>query len=124
MLFRSDLLRTPTNRGGETYENVVAFLDHMKKAEWTATELRRGLAANGVNVTAKKLSDVTNYLVRAGRHEVMEGRARSRHVVVEFPSYDAAIACYGSPEYQAAKALSRGNAEFDMLALEGYDGKN
>ena len=64
------------------------------------------------------------YLVRAGRYEVMEGRARTRHVVMEFPSYDAALACCRSPEYQAAKALRLGKAEIDLLVIEGYDGKS
>lgn len=63
------------------------------------------------------------YLVRAGRYQVVEGRARTRHVVVEFPSYDAALACYHAPEFQAAKALCAGKATFDLLAIEGYDGK-
>jgi uncharacterized protein (DUF1330 family) len=62
------------------------------------------------------------FLVRGGKREVTEGRARSRSVVVEFPSYDAALACYRSPEYQAAKNLRDGNAAFDMVAVEGYDG--
>lgn len=63
------------------------------------------------------------YLVRAGRYEVMEGRARTRHVVVEFPSFEAALACYRSADYQAARALCAGKAEFDMLVIEGYDGR-
>jgi uncharacterized protein (DUF1330 family) len=63
------------------------------------------------------------YLVRAGRYEVTEGRMRSRHVVLEFPSYDAALACYRSPEYQAAKALRMGKADIDLVVIEGYDGK-
>jgi uncharacterized protein (DUF1330 family) len=63
------------------------------------------------------------YLVRAGRGEVMEGRQRSRTVVLEFPSYEAALACYHSPEYQAAKALRQGKAEADLVVIEGYDGK-
>ena len=62
------------------------------------------------------------YLVRAGRSELMEGRQRSRTVVIEFPSYEAAVACYRSPEYQAAKALRQGKAGADIVALEAYDG--
>lgn len=64
------------------------------------------------------------YLVRAGRYEVKEGDARTRHVVLKFPSYDAALACYQSPEYQGAKALRMGKADIDLLVIEGYDGKN
>jgi uncharacterized protein (DUF1330 family) len=62
------------------------------------------------------------YLVRAGQQEVTEGRARSRIVVLEFPSYDAALACYRSPAYQAAKKLREGKAEADLVVVEGYDG--
>ena len=62
------------------------------------------------------------YLVRGGRHEVMEGKARSRMVVLEFPSYAAALGCYRSAEYQAAKKLREGNAEADIVVVEGYDG--
>jgi uncharacterized protein (DUF1330 family) len=63
------------------------------------------------------------YLVRAGRCEVMEGRQRSRTVVMEFPSYDAALACYRSPEYQKAKRLRDGKADADLVVIEGYGGE-
>jgi uncharacterized protein (DUF1330 family) len=62
------------------------------------------------------------FLVRGGRQQVMEGHVRSRSVVMEFPSYETALACYRSPEYQAAKALRQGKAEIDLLVIEGYDG--
>ena len=62
------------------------------------------------------------FLVRGGRQEVTEGRARSRTVVMEFPSYESALACYRSPEYQAAKALREGKAEVDLVVIEAYDG--
>jgi uncharacterized protein (DUF1330 family) len=62
------------------------------------------------------------YLVRGGRCEVTEGRARRRIVVLEFPSYEAALACYRSPDYQAAKKLREGVAEADVIVTEGYDG--
>jgi uncharacterized protein (DUF1330 family) len=62
------------------------------------------------------------YLVRGGRRDVMEGRARDRIVVLEFPSYEAALGCYRSPEYLAAKKLREGKAEADVIVIEGYDG--
>ena len=63
------------------------------------------------------------FLVRGGRQEVTEGQARTRTVVLEFPSYEAAVACYRSPDYQAAKALRQGKADADLVVVEGYDGK-
>ena len=62
------------------------------------------------------------FLVRGGAREVPEGKARARTVVLEFPSYEAALACYRSPEYQAAKKLRDGKAEVDLVIVEGYDG--
>jgi uncharacterized protein (DUF1330 family) len=62
------------------------------------------------------------FLVRGGTREVVEGKVRGRTVVLEFPSYQAALACYRSPEYQAAAALRKGKAELDLFIIEGYDG--
>jgi len=62
------------------------------------------------------------FLVRGGRREVVEGSVRARTVVLEFPSYQAALACYRSPDYQAAAALRKGKAELDLVIIEGYDG--
>ena len=42
-------------------------------------------------------------LVRSQKFEVPEGSSRSRQVVVEFPDYASALACYHSPEYQTNK---------------------
>lgn len=62
------------------------------------------------------------YVVRAGRHEAVEGVCRSRLVVIEFPDYQAALACYRSPEYQHAITLRQGHAVADIAIVEGYDG--
>ena len=62
------------------------------------------------------------YVVRAGRHEAVEGTCRSRLVVIEFPDYEAAVACYRSPEYQHAITLRRDHAVADIAVVEGYDG--
>ena len=62
------------------------------------------------------------FLVRGGAREVPEGKVRGRTVVLEFPSFDAALACYRSAEYQAAKRLRDGKGELDLIIVEGYDG--
>src|SRR5262249_12126499 len=62
------------------------------------------------------------FLVRGRRQEVVEGKQRSAPGVREFPSYEAALACYRSPGYQAAKALRLGKAEVDLIIVEGVEG--
>lgn len=62
------------------------------------------------------------FLVRGGQFENPEGNARSRNVVIEFPSYEAALACYHSEGYQAAKALRDPVSTGDIVIVEGYDG--
>jgi uncharacterized protein (DUF1330 family) len=62
------------------------------------------------------------FLVRAGRFENPEGASRTRNVVVEFPSYQAALDCYRSPAYQAAVQLRLPVSAVDMVVIEGYDG--
>ena len=62
------------------------------------------------------------FVVRGGQNELVEGRGRDRNVVLEFPSYEQALACYRSPEYQPVKALRAAASEADILIIEGYDG--
>jgi len=62
------------------------------------------------------------FVVRAGRFEAPEGSARARNVVIEFPDYATALACYNSPEYQANIKVRQPNATADILIIEGYDG--
>lgn len=62
------------------------------------------------------------YLARAGQFEVVEGRARPRNTIVEFPSYQAAVDCWHSPEYQAVKALRENAGLVDITIVEGYEG--
>lgn len=62
------------------------------------------------------------FLVRGGKGDVVEGAFRQKVVVLEFPSVEAARACYDSPEYQAAKALRAPASAADLVIIEGYDG--
>jgi uncharacterized protein (DUF1330 family) len=62
------------------------------------------------------------FLVRAGRYENPEGGSRTRNVVIEFPSYQAALDCWYSPGYQEAMKLRLPVSTVDMVIIEGYDG--
>jgi uncharacterized protein (DUF1330 family) len=63
------------------------------------------------------------FLVRGGRYEIPEGASRTRHVVIEFPSYQAALDCWKSPEYQRALKLRQPVSTIDLVIIEGYEGQ-
>ena len=58
------------------------------------------------------------FLARGSRYVQLEGNDRARNVVARFPSVEAAVACYNSPEYQAALDHARDAAERDLLVVE------
>jgi uncharacterized protein (DUF1330 family) len=62
------------------------------------------------------------FVVRGGKFENPEGTAYTRNVVIEFPDYDAALACYRSPEYQENLKKRLPHSTADFLIIEGYDG--
>lgn len=62
------------------------------------------------------------FLVRGGPFENPEGSSRARNVVVEFPTYQAALDCWNSPAYQRARAIRQPISTGDVVIIEGYDG--
>lgn len=60
-----------------------------------------------------------NFLARGGALTELEGKARARNVVIEFPSVQHAIDCYNSPEYQAAAKIRQEVADAEMVIVEG-----
>lgn len=62
------------------------------------------------------------FLVRAGAFETLEGSSRSRNVVIEFPTYQMALDCYRSAEYQEALKIRLPVAKGDLVIIEGYEG--
>lgn len=60
------------------------------------------------------------YLVRGGAATPFEAPiAAFRHVVIEFPSYQAALDCYNSPAYTAARAKRETAGVAHIVILEG-----
>lgn len=62
------------------------------------------------------------FLARGGTAEEVEGaQGRTRHVIIEFPSYRAALDCWNSPEYAAARALRADAGDAYITVVEGAD---
>jgi len=59
------------------------------------------------------------FIVRGGPSEVMEGETLNRHVVIEFPSYEAALTAYNDPGYQEVADIRRRTAESVILVVQG-----
>ncbi len=63
-------------------------------------------------------------LARGGRYQVMEGSEKApRHVVIEFPTFEQAVACFESKEYKDAAAHRRRNSvgEVRIVIVDGGD---
>lgn len=75
------------------------------------------LYANGALAAFGKYGAVI--LARGGAFRQMEGDGHPRNVVIEFPSLQAAIDCYNSPEYQAAKMHRRTAGVAELVLVEG-----
>jgi uncharacterized protein (DUF1330 family) len=60
-------------------------------------------------------------LARGGRSVTFEGTEKLRVVVVEFPSLEAAEACYNSEVYRAAHAKLEDGGVRDLYVVEGAD---
>ncbi|MEA2934956.1 MAG: hypothetical protein QOD74_1602 [Variibacter sp.] len=60
-------------------------------------------------------------LARGGRFQIMEGpETFHRFIVLEFPTFDQATACFNSPEYREAAAFRRGGAGIvENVIVEG-----
>ncbi len=60
-----------------------------------------------------------SFVVRGGSFEAPEAPTKDRHVIIEFPTYEQALACYHSPEYQAAVSFRLTASQSDIVIVEG-----
>ncbi|MGX1499293.1 uncharacterized protein (DUF1330 family) [Labrenzia sp. MBR-25] len=60
-----------------------------------------------------------NFLARGGKTNAIEGTGRARNVIIEFPSFQHAVDCYNSPEYQEAVKIRQKVADGEIVIVEG-----
>jgi uncharacterized protein (DUF1330 family) len=66
-------------------------------------------------------------LARGGRYKINEGSSSfnrlHRHIVIEFATFEDAVACFESPEYQKAAEFRRlnGVGEVENVIVDGGD---
>ena len=60
-------------------------------------------------------------LVRGGKYQCLEGEDFSRTVIWEFPSYETAIECHNSREYQDGWALAKDTTERNFQIIQGFN---
>ena len=59
-------------------------------------------------------------LVRGGEYVCLEGDEFLRTVVWEFPSYEKALACHNSKEYQEGWLLAKDTTERNLQIVKGF----
>jgi uncharacterized protein (DUF1330 family) len=59
------------------------------------------------------------FIVRSGRYSNPEEPTGNRHVIIEFDSYETALACYDSPEYQEALKYRLATSAGRVVIVEG-----
>lgn len=61
------------------------------------------------------------YLAAGGRVIAHENGVEERTIIIEFPTFEAAVAAYESDGYQAALKALDGGADRDFRLVEGVD---
>jgi uncharacterized protein (DUF1330 family) len=106
----------------------LVFLEmFMSKAYWIARvdvadeESYQGYVS-GASPAFKEFG--AKFLVRGGKFHAAEGAARARNVVIEFPSFQAAMDCYNSDIYQAAKSHRLPVSTAEIVIVEGVENQD
>ncbi|MDC0518120.1 DUF1330 domain-containing protein [Candidatus Pelagibacter sp.] len=96
----------------------------MKKGYWISLYIKIGNHENlkkyAETVTPIIKSFGGSPLIRGGTHKSFEGDNFVRSVVWEFPSYEKAIECHNSKEYQEGWDLAKDTTIRHMQVIEGF----
>ena len=105
---------------GTSYEGKLAFDGRVRiDGRFKGDVSSRGVLVIGGDADVEGTFNVGALIVRGGKCDPVEGEGRGRNVVVEFETYETALACYHSPEYQAAAKIRRANSIGEIVIVEG-----
>ena len=95
------------------------------KGYWIALYKKIDSVDNLKNYAAKVTPVIKSYggkpLVRGGKYKRLEGDDFSRTVIWEFPSYEKAMECHNSKEYQEGWELAKNTTERNLQIIEGFN---
>ena len=95
------------------------------KGYWIALYKKIENMDNLKNYAAKVTPIIKSYggkpLVRGGKYIILEGDNFPRTVIWEFPSYDRAIECHNSNQYQSGWDLAKDTTVRHMQVIEGFN---
>ena len=96
----------------------------MKKGYWISLyfkiDNKENLKKYAETVTPIIKSFGGKALVRGGEYQTFDGDDFIRTVIWEFPSYNKAIECHNSKEYQAGWSLAKQTTKRHMQIVEGF----
>ena len=94
------------------------------KGYWIALYKKINSAENLKDYSTKVTPIIKSFggkpLVRGGVYQCLEGQDFSRTVIWEFPSYEKAMKCHNSKEYQEGWALAKDTTERNLQIIEGF----
>ena len=96
----------------------------MKKGYWISLYLKIDNKENYDKYAETIIPIVKSFggvpLIRGGEHKTYNGQDFIRTVIWEFPSFQKAIDCHNSKEYQAGWNIAKDTTERHMQVVEGF----
>ena len=103
---------------------IKSGLIEMKKGYWVSLYFKIDNQENLKKYSELATPVIKSYggvpLIRGGKHDTFNGDDFSRTVVWEFPSYDKALECHSSKEYQDSWAVAKKTTKRHMQVVEGF----
>tara|TARA_B110000114_G_C14762878_1_gene265569 strand:+ start:232 stop:528 length:297 start_codon:yes stop_codon:yes gene_type:complete len=95
------------------------------KGYWVALYKRIDSAKNLKDYSVKVTPIIKSFggtpLVRGGEYQLLEGEDFSRTVIWEFPTYENALDCHNSKEYQEGWKLAKDTTKRNLQIIKGFN---